>query len=335
MASFYKTASGWRVQIQRRGVRMSRTFATKAAAAMWAAQEERAILDGEVSRWPRKTVWQAFERYGEEVSSKKRSGPAEVLRFAATHRDYPALTAKLISEVTAGDVAAWRDDRLRKVTPGSVQRDINLLRNVWTVAVREWQWTGENPWSRIQMPGQNAPRDRLLGWREIRRLLRRCSFRTGVMPQTSQEIVAWAFLVALRTGLRAGELLSLTGETVDLQRRVVTLTSHKTLETVGKRQVPLTPQAVRLLRVLWRPGQLLVVSNAVLDALFRKMRDQLMLPDLHFHDSRATALTHLAKRVDVMVLARISGHKNLSLLHGTYYRETAEQIAARLASPRR
>jgi integrase len=99
--------------------------------------------------------------------------------------------------------------------------------------------------------------------------------------------------------------------------------------------VPLTPQAVRLLRVLWRPGRLLMVSNGVLDALFRKMRDQLLLPDLHFHDSRATALTHLAKRVDVMVLARISGHKNLSLLHGTYYRESAEQIAARLASPRR
>jgi hypothetical protein len=32
----------------------------------------------------------------------------------------------------------------------------------------------------------------------------------------------------------------------------------------------------------------------------------------------------------VMTLARISRHKNLNILMETYYRETAEQIAARL-----
>jgi hypothetical protein len=42
------------------------------------------------------------------------------------------------------------------------------------------------------------------------------------------------------------------------------------------------------------------------------------------------ALTSLARKVDVMTLARISGHKDLRILMNTYYRETAEQIAARL-----
>lgn len=55
-----------------------------------------------------------------------------------------------------------------------------------------------------------------------------------------------------------------------------------------------------------------------------------MLPDLHFHDSRATALTHLAKRVPVEVLAKISGHKGIALLVNVYYRESAEDIAKRL-----
>lgn len=67
-----------------------------------------------------------------------------------------------------------------------------------------------------------------------------------------------------------------------------------------------------------------------LDALFRKVRDRLMLDDLHFHDSRATALTHLAKRVPVEVLAKISGHKGIALLVNVYYRESAEDIAKRL-----
>jgi integrase len=87
--------------------------------------------------------------------------------------------------------------------------------------------------------------------------------------------------------------------------------------------------------VLWREGRLLPITGPMLDALFRKLRDQVLMQDAHFHDSRATALTHLSRKVDVMVLARISGHRDLSLLLSTYYRETAEQISARLALPRR
>jgi integrase len=64
--------------------------------------------------------------------------------------------------------------------------------------------------------------------------------------------------------------------------------------------------------------------------MFRKARDQMGITGLHFHDSRAEALTRLARRVDVMTLAKISGHKDLSILQNTYYRETAQEIAARL-----
>ena len=51
---------------------------------------------------------------------------------------------------------------------------------------------------------------------------------------------------------------------------------------------------------------------------------------LTFHDSRATALTLLSRKVDVMTLARISRHNDLTLLQRVYYRESAEEIAARL-----
>jgi integrase len=77
-------------------------------------------------------------------------------------------------------------------------------------------------------------------------------------------------------------------------------------------------------------GMFFTVSSASLDALFRKARDRLLLEDLHFHDSRAEALTRLARKVDVMTLARISGHKDLRTLMETYYRESASDIAARL-----
>ncbi|MFP3656085.1 integrase, partial [Burkholderia sp. SIMBA_052] len=53
---------------------------------------------------------------------------------------------------------------------------------------------------------------------------------------------------------------------------------------------------------------------------------------LHFHDSRAEALTRMSRKVDVMTLARISGHADLRILQRTYYRESAADIAARLAT---
>ena len=64
--------------------------------------------------------------------------------------------------------------------------------------------------------------------------------------------------------------------------------------------------------------------------LFSKLCRELLIEGLTFHDARATALTHLAKRVDVLTLAKISRHKDLSLLSNVYYRERAETIAARI-----
>jgi integrase len=168
--------------------------------------------------------------------------------------------------------------------------------------------------------------------------MRRCDYRTGVLPTTGVQGVAWALLVSLRTAMRAGEIMGLTVGAVDLKRRVVTLDDHKTAHAVGRRQVPLTPQGARVLGWLVagaEGGRLFTLASASLDTLFRRVRDSVLLGDVHFHDARATALTMLSRRVDVLTLARISGHRDLSLLLRVYYRETAQEIAARLALPKR
>lgn len=338
MASYSKTAKGWRVQVARKGVRLSRTFATKKAAELWAAEQERGIIDGEVSQYPRKTVRDACDRYADEVSPSKRSGAQEALRLRAFTRDFPILGAKLISQVTPADIAGWRDAMLKRVSPGSVKRIGNSLRAVWTLAHREWGWCGESPFAKVTMPTDNPARDRLAGWREIRRILRRCDYVTHHPPVSGLQNVAWAFLVALRTGMRASEILRL--QVGDVSGSVATIRQHKTAHLTGKpRLVPLTPQGARLLRELVsyatarKRAALFAISSASLDAQFRKVTAALMVPDLHFHDARRTALTHLSRRVHVMDLAKISGHRNLSILLNVYYGVTAHDIAQRLASP--
>lgn len=330
MAYIRRRGDVWRAEIEREGVpRYSKSFPTKSAAQAWATREEAAIAEGRIGRWPRRTLDEALTKYAESVSAGKRGERAELLRFARLRREHPALCARVLHEITAADLVAWRDARLRQVQPASVLREINLLRNVWTVAAREWLWCPtETPWRQLRMPADSQPRTRRISWREIRRIVRWLGYRTGRPPGTAMEATAWAFLLALRTAMRAGEVLQLGGSSVDLPRRVARLQSHKTLERDGARVVPLTRHAVRLLAVL--QGRPLPVSSATLDVLFRMARDALLLRDLHFHDSRAEALTLLARRVDVMTLARISGHRDLRMLLRTYYRESAEQIAARL-----
>lgn len=335
MAYISKLPSGlWRAQIARKGVRTSKTFTTKAAAVAWATREESALIDGTASRWPKKTLGDALNRYEREVSALKRSRRFEEVAFGLLRREYPALCATPLHQITAADLAAWRDDRLKHVSGSTVNRYISSLRHVWTVAAREWLWTPEpTPWRAVRKPPENAPREAMIGWRQARAILRRLNYSTGIPPATKMQQAAYALLIALRTAMRASEVLSLTTQTVDLASRVVTLPHHKTIKATGRaRKVPITKQAARLLAILARgkSGPLFDLRAGSLDALFRKARDQAMVTGVHFHDSRATALTLLARRVDLLTLARISGHRDISMLSNVYFREADADIALRM-----
>lgn len=336
MAYFRKLKSGWRAEVQRNGVRESKVLPTKAEAQAWASQLEADILRGVSGGLPNKTLADALLEYERTVSAHKRGAQSESRRIDGLMRDFPQLCGKVMHEITPADIAAWRDARRQVVADSTVVRDANMLRHVFSVAVNEWGWCKESPWPKVKLPAEALARTRRTSWREVRLIVRSLGYRTGVAPVTAQEITAWSYMVAHHTALRAGEVRALARSNVDLDRRVFTLAEHKTLEKAGVRQVPLTRKAARLLRVLNAAAEkagrdeYLPLSASALDAHFRRARDRLLLKDLHFHDSRADALTRLSRKVDVMRLARISGHKDLRQLLQAYYRETAADVAAAL-----
>jgi integrase len=49
-----------------------------------------------------------------------------------------------------------------------------------------------------------------------------------------------------------------------------------------------------------------------------------------FHDARRTATSRLAQKVDVLTLAKITGHTDLKLLMSTYYSVSMDDVAGRL-----
>jgi integrase len=220
-----------------------------------------------------------------------------------------------LAQIDAPDIAGWRDERLKSVTGSTVNREVNLLRHVFRVARDEWRWMDHDPFKGVKLPKDNEPRTALWGWRDIRRVLRAGQESGGKTGE-----VAAAFHISLRTAMRLKECLAAPAH-YDPAKRTVTLLDTKT----GRRVIPVGARAGKLLQ---RPAFTVGPNEA--STLFAKLTKRLMIDGITFHDARATALTHLARRVDVLTLAKVSGHKDIALLNAVYYRESAADVAARL-----
>lgn len=337
MASITQQPNGkWRAQIFVKGERDTQVFRTQREAKSWgAAREEEMRRMGGLPENEKHTLRQTLERYVVEVTEKKKGSHHETLRIRSFMRDFPELVDLPLADVKTPALAAWRDARLKTVKSSTVNRDINWLRNALLTARDEWHWMTHNPFAGFRFPNDPPPRDRRVTPAEIKAICRACNYVTGRTPMSKSQEVAYAFLIALRTAMRVGEILTLGRDNTDLRKRTATL-AHKMQYLTGKpRVVPLTRHAARLLKPLAGRERFFTVTSASLDTLFRKERDRLAIANpsiatLHFHDTRAEALTRLSRKVDVMTLAKISGHKDLSILQNTYYRESAEDIAARL-----
>lgn len=310
MAYVRKYRSKWRAEVNRSGQRQSKVFDTKREAAAWAMEMDahaKALSQG----W--RTFSDAAAKYEREVSANKRGKVWEVRRLGALVAHFGAAP---LGSLDAPDMAAWRDARLKTVTASTVVREANLLKHLLHTARDEWRWIEHDPFRGVKLPSENEPRHQRWRWQQIKRVLR-AGKQAG--DKTGQAVEA--FHIALRTGMRLQEALAAPAG-FDAKRRVVTLGSTK---TTGRVQIPVGRIAARLLD---RPAFTVGANEA--STLFAKLCRQMLITGLTFHDSRATALTLLSKKVDVLTLAKISRHKNLNLLMSTYYRESAEEIAARL-----
>jgi len=131
--------------------------------------------------------------------------------------------------------------------------------------------------------------------------------------------VADMFLLAIETGMRLGELLSLRWS--DVSEKKVTLRATKNGDI---RHVPLSEKAREIIkrRSEIDKTSVFTLTQHVASQTFRRAT----INGCHFHDSRSEAVTRLSKRLDVMQLAKVIGHRDLKSLL-LYYSETPEDIA--------
>lgn len=327
MPTFRKRGDKWRVEIRRRGVYRSGTFYTRAEAREWATAIEREIDTGKHRERSTATLGDAFKRYAREVSPTKKGRRWEQVRLTMLQRD--PLSDIRFRDITPDLLTKWRDTRLNAVTAASVNRDLALMSAVFATAQKPWGLIDHNPIKDVKRLREPPHRDRRITDDEIRRICWALGFNGSV--HTKSDEVAVAFLLALETAMRLGEL---TG----IQRRNIFPRHVRLADTKNsdRRDVPLSREAIRLIGLLPNTGQrLFTVSAGSASTLFRKARDRAKIEGLTFHDSRHEACTRLARKIDALDLARMIGHRDLKSLL-VYFNPRPAEIAERLdaaASP--
>lgn len=311
MASITEHNGQWRAHVYVKGKRKSAVWPTRREAMAWAVKVERELarkndtLDFDFSA--------LCDEYLKRVVPGKAGAMWESRRIEVMRQHFGPLP---LSSMDSPHISRWRDWRMSTVSPSTVVREANLLKHMLSVARNEWRWIEHDPFRGVKLPKENPPRKARWTWQLIRRVLRHAQAGGPKM----QEVGA-AFHISLRTGMRLQEVLA-APENFDHQRRVVTV---KTKTHKHGDEIPIGRIGAKLLD---RPA--FVVDPNEASTLFRKMTRQLLIDGLTFHDARASALTWMAKKVDVMTLARVSRHKDLRILMGTYYRATAAEIAQKL-----
>ena len=341
MATIVKTPSNtWKAVIRKRGWPTTiKTFRTRRDAQDWARRTEDDMVRGvyiDRAGSDRLLLGHALDRYLREVSSTKRATTAycERQRSKALKQ---ALGNYSLAAITPDLVAQYRDQRLESgMSNNTVRLELALLSHLFTIAIKEWRvGLFYNPVSNIRKPAPGKGRDRRLNVNEERSLFEACD-------RHSNPMLGWLARIALFTGMRTGEIKSLTRSQVDLQKRTVHLTETK---NGSSRTVPLTHQATDVFHAALnhpvRPfdTDLIFFGEPGRDGIRRpyefrpawvRTLKRAGIKGLRFHDLRHEAVSRLVEAgLGDQEVAAISGHKSMQMLK-RYTHLRAEDLVGRL-----
>ena len=326
MASFRQHGNGWQARIRRQGYPdITKSFQALLDAEKWARSVESEIDKGQfvnVSEAQRTSLGDLIARYLVEVTPTMKGAKEDTIRLKAIMRKPIARWS--MANLSAACVAAFRDERLKEVSAGTVIRELAYLSTIINHARREWGINVSNPVQMVRKPQSPQARSRVLTDEEVSKLLQALE-PSGRRSHWTKPVVQ----LALATAMRRGELLSLRWEHVDLQVRTAFLPDTKNGDS---RTVPLSTAAAKVLDELPRhiSGAVIPVKYFALEAAFKRGVRRAGLDGVRFHDLRRTAITRMAEKLpNVIELAAVSGHKSLMVLK-RYYRPTAMELAQKL-----
>lgn len=326
MATIRRRGTSWEVQIRRQGFpNLTKSFSSRNDAVAWAREKERLIDRGElgpnINALREHTVGDLLRRYCDTVTPTKRGAEPERYRLRTLLGHGLAQVPLNMLSPTA--ITQYRDDRLKIVQPSSVRRELAILQHCIELARKEWGIPlASNPVRQITLPGTAKARDRRLETNEGAAL-------TSALAGTSAWYLRPLIALAIETGMRRGELLSIRWRDFDMTAPTIRILKTK---NGHPRTIPLTPKAVEILASLERRDERVfpVTSNAVRLA-WERLRKRAGLEDLRLHDLRHEAVSRFFEYgLTIPEVALISGHRDPRML-SRYTHLRPEKVAEKLA----
>jgi len=283
-----KHSRGWEARVQSAGRRFSKTFRSKRDAHEWEAQIRSRINDRELGRTPRYTLEEAVARWlkGEAATLKSYSNLLEKVRVIHPHIQGRALAE--VGDVAAAVRAAGLHDKLK---PATINRRLAILRRVARLAFRSWGWLDRDISGRITMLPGEAERHVYLTRAQAKRL-------GAAARGPVREAIRWTLL----TGLRRGELLSITPE--NFRDGAILLAETKS----GRPRVIPLPAELNQKRFPYG------LTPDTLRNGFEAARARAGLSGIRFHDLRHTYASWLTQAgVMPTALRDLLGHSSLAV----------------------
>lgn len=187
---------GWEVRLQHGLKRISKTVASRSDAQYLEATLRRQVNDTRAGRTPSYSLEQAFGKWltDEYPRLKSQTSHRSVLKAILPFVNGKSLTQ--VCEVAERIKAAGFDSGL---AAAPINRRLALLKRVAKLSYRRWHWLENDLGAKIELLPGEVRRTEWVTPAEARRLM------AAAKPQI-REAIRWALL----TGLRRGEILSLT-----------------------------------------------------------------------------------------------------------------------------
>ena len=314
MATIRRSGSGWQALIRKKKYqgKKAKTFSSKSQALLWANAVESSLQRPvQLDQPPPQILKEAIDAYIDGPLKDHRSGHNEQFPLRAMANNW--IGGVLLSELSIRHFAIWRDERLVNVKPNTVMRELRILRVLLDWAKDEQGCLlKSNPARELKVRGTNDARIPHLTKKQEQDLLKQ-------LAQAKNPNHLRLTQLALATGMRRSELLSMKWNDLDLERKLVCLT-RKDCAAQGlqrsERLVPLSPKAVKLLGQYPKEQQHIIgLSIGSARHGFDRARKAVGLNQLRFHDLRHIAISKMwAKGMSALQISESSGHKDLRML---------------------
>jgi integrase len=220
----------------------------------------------------------------------------------------PFFGNQLLTAIDAESIEKYKQRRVEKVEPSTVNRDLQCLRRMFNLAI-VWRYATENPVKFVKFFRVKNCRVRYLTREEFNRLLERC-------PDALKSVV----IVGVHTGMRQGELLALRWAETDLENGFASINDPK---NGSPRKVPLNHTSRELLCRLHDASKAEKVfcdgggdpyCSRTVQWQFRRAVKEAKIENFRFHDIRHTCASWLAMAgVPLLAIKEILGHKDIRM----------------------